>query len=59
MNIENFSIRNLTIMSIVREINNEVSLVPDVIKPGIQGIFYAVGGSRNLAFLWWVTSCEI
>ncbi|WP_237398573.1 hypothetical protein [Wolbachia endosymbiont of Diaphorina citri] len=36
--------KNLTTISIVQEIKNGVRLVPDVIKPGIQGIFYAAGG---------------
>ncbi|MBR9983708.1 MAG: hypothetical protein MUP48_06440 [Wolbachia endosymbiont of Homalodisca vitripennis] len=44
MNINDFNIKNLTTISIVQEIKNGVRLVPDVIKPGIQGIFYAAGG---------------
>ncbi|AZU37953.1 hypothetical protein BBB02_00455 [Wolbachia endosymbiont of Bemisia tabaci] len=44
MNINDFNIKNLITISIVQEIKNGVRLVPDVIKPGIQGIFYAAGG---------------
>ncbi|WP_353279218.1 hypothetical protein [Wolbachia endosymbiont (group B) of Xanthorhoe designata] len=45
MNINDFNIKNLTTISIVQEIKNGVRLVPDIIKPGIQGIFYAAGGA--------------
>lgn len=45
MNINDFNIKNLTTISIVQEIKNGVRLVPDIIKPEIQGIFYAAGGA--------------
>ncbi|WCR58485.1 hypothetical protein [Wolbachia endosymbiont of Ctenocephalides felis wCfeJ] len=40
-------VQNITqsVMSIVQEVRNKMSLVSDIIKPGIQGIFYTTGGA--------------